>query len=502
MSTANTPTPPPSNAAQEEAKERRKLWDIILTTTPVVLTVLATMMAGRSSTEMTLAQYYRAVAAQNQSKVGDQWAFFQAKKIRGTSMEMTIGLLQSLTENGEVDPERLLEVSDRLVQGLEKLEAEAGHLQTAVQAAGNELNSAQEPLSKAATSFKEKISKRVAEAKKLQAQMYEALTGNKEKADGKTAILPEVTAAFEYIKNRSVPIPKEEGNQNPLAVVPILILAEYQKRAGNPELDPPAADVVKKALKALDPPSPGAPKPPISEAIEILKQIKDEQIRGAAALPVALKVIEDRRPDQEVVEILKLIKDDLLHGAIEIAWDRANIFDKAGRGPSGILRKLDGILNKQVTLAQNTFKDVRPLTVALADIPAGNGAKLNDVRTRGNAVTNLASALKTMTGEAGTDFKEALLGFDSRRYDREARYNQVIAGLYEIQVRKSDIASDRHRERSVWFFYAMLAAQAGVTVGTFSLAVRHKSTLWAIASLAGLAAIGIFGYVSLYFVVH
>jgi hypothetical protein len=42
---------------------------------------------------MTQAQYQRAVASQNQSKVADQWAFFQAKRIRGTTYEATADLL-------------------------------------------------------------------------------------------------------------------------------------------------------------------------------------------------------------------------------------------------------------------------------------------------------------------------------------------------------------------------------------------------------------------------
>ena len=47
------------------------------------MTVIATLLAGLASSEMTRAQYDRAYAAQLQSKAGDQWAYFQAKKLRG-----------------------------------------------------------------------------------------------------------------------------------------------------------------------------------------------------------------------------------------------------------------------------------------------------------------------------------------------------------------------------------------------------------------------------------
>ncbi len=54
----------------------------MLASTPVVMAMLATLLAGLSSSEMTRAQYDRSMAAQMQSKAGDQWSLFQAKRIR------------------------------------------------------------------------------------------------------------------------------------------------------------------------------------------------------------------------------------------------------------------------------------------------------------------------------------------------------------------------------------------------------------------------------------
>src|SRR5436853_1469995 len=70
----------------------------ILAATPVVMTVVATMLAGLSSSEMTRAQYDRSLAAQQQSKAGDQWSFFQAKRLRGAMQRSTLDLLQATTE--------------------------------------------------------------------------------------------------------------------------------------------------------------------------------------------------------------------------------------------------------------------------------------------------------------------------------------------------------------------------------------------------------------------
>ncbi len=59
------------------------LFGKILSATPVVMAVVATMLAGLASSEMTRAQYDRSLGAQQQSKAGDQWGFFQAKRMRG-----------------------------------------------------------------------------------------------------------------------------------------------------------------------------------------------------------------------------------------------------------------------------------------------------------------------------------------------------------------------------------------------------------------------------------
>src|SRR6476620_3472207 len=76
----------------------------ILAATPVVMAVVATMLAGLASSEMTKAQYDRSLAAQQQSKAGDQWSFFQAKRLRGAYQRNTADLLQSMTEVHPVDP--------------------------------------------------------------------------------------------------------------------------------------------------------------------------------------------------------------------------------------------------------------------------------------------------------------------------------------------------------------------------------------------------------------
>jgi len=73
-------------------------WGKILSATPVVMTVIATLLAGLASSEMTRAQYDRALGAQLQSKAGDQWGYFQAKKMRAAMQRNSLELLEATTD--------------------------------------------------------------------------------------------------------------------------------------------------------------------------------------------------------------------------------------------------------------------------------------------------------------------------------------------------------------------------------------------------------------------
>jgi hypothetical protein len=105
--------------------------------------------------------------------------------------------------------------------------------------------------------------------------------------------------------------------------------------------------------------------------------------------------------------------------------------------------------------------------------------------------------LKTDVGELSAALAAARQDFTARRYAREANYNQQSAELYEVLVRRSGVQSDRHRNRSKNFFYAMLAAQAGVTIASLALAKAHRSALWLLAGIAGIIALGFGAFVYL-----
>src|SRR5258706_9168977 len=78
-------------------------WGKILGATPVVMAVISTMLAGLASSEMTRAQYDRSFAAQLQSKAGDQWSYYQAKKLRSAVAHNSLDLLSATSDVQPLD---------------------------------------------------------------------------------------------------------------------------------------------------------------------------------------------------------------------------------------------------------------------------------------------------------------------------------------------------------------------------------------------------------------
>ena len=142
----------------------KSFWNSILTATPVVLTVFATVLAGLSTSEMTLAQYHRSMAAQDQSKASDQWNLFQAKRIRGTQVERTIRLLQALSDPATLDEHALATLPAQLASAIQKVSHAAEQLRKATVSAKESLGSAAEPLSQATKALQATLQKAQADA--------------------------------------------------------------------------------------------------------------------------------------------------------------------------------------------------------------------------------------------------------------------------------------------------------------------------------------------------
>jgi len=290
----------------------------ILSATPVVMAVIATMLAGLASSEMTRAQYDRSLGAQQQAKAGDQWSFFQAKRLRGALQNNSVELLENVVEVRALDVAAL--------QG--------------------------------------------------------ALSGT------------EAGKALE--------------TENGKRVLEVLGKGE----------------------------APAAP----------LKGDMDPKIMAA------LHGYEAMATDAEMASLLGEVTDDLLESELKNARDQTQAFDAS----------------------------TKPLNTVMDQI--------------GDALPLIGGGDKTL----GRAFSVARLRYNASRYEIEARLNQVIANLYELQVRKSNISAARHHVRSQWFFFGMLGAQAGVIISTFAMAARKRNLLWSLAAGAGIIAIGFAIYVYLY----
>ena len=275
-------------------------WGKTLGATPIVMTVIATMLAGLASSEMTKAQYDRSAAAQLQSKAGDQWSFYQAKKLRSASARNSLDLLAATVDITPLTAEVLPKVDEATVAALVK-----------------------------------------------------------------TELPPATPAKFDDAVNKAI------------------------------------SDVANSA------------------------------------------------PEAETTAALVKIKPALLADSLNAAKDAADAFDNATKPVNKTVDKLDDSL---MMGDKNVFRS----------------------------------------------FSAARLRYTAARYDAEAKLNQAVANIYELQVRQNNYTAEKHHKRSAKFFYGMLAAQLAVIIATFSIAARQKSFLWSLAAAAGLAAVSFSVYVYLY----
>jgi hypothetical protein len=414
-----TPESSDPAASAEPASEPHKSWqEAALTSTPIVLTVVATALAGLSSSEMTLAQYHRSLAAQNQSKASDQWGFFQAKRIRGSDMEIAADFIPIRFKPGKVDSNLLMATVNRLASEFQRGDKEVSRLVRGIDAAKG--TGVAEPLRKAADEL-QKIAKDTAEkAERNKQQLAQQLDRD------------EVRMAFAYLSDGKVP--------------------EIQ----DAKFDYPDID---KAVQA----------------------------------------ISDRLSETEMAPLVRNIKEDDLMKAIETAEANARRFENAGKPVGKTLDDLDKLLNQLVGLAASYHQAVRALDGASTQVSGSDkGTNPAEVQKAVSQVERTDSVVQAAAEELNGMFKAGRYGYTARRQGREASYNLNIAGLYEVQVRLNSLNSGRHRTRSKLFFFGMLAAQAGVTIASLSLAVRQRNILWGLAGLAGIGAVLFSGYVYLY----
>lgn len=306
----------PKTAAVDPENPPKTVWERLLASTPVTMTIVATLMAGLSNSEMTRAQYDRSLAAQQQSKTGDQWSFFQAKRLRGSQLRANLQLLQATAE-----------VAPLNVDALRALAPEGP---------GTNLN-----------------------------------------------------LTLDALARGELP-----------------------------------------AFKIAEP--------------------------STTNMQAVLEAIAAGRPETEVTQLLAILTPGELASAVRVAQENSR----------GVDRSL-GPINH----------GVEQLEQALV---APQRAALEGVQTLRRS------------------FVAARFRLDAARYDAESRYNRVLAEIYELQVRLSNMTAERHHRRSQQFFFGMLAAQAAVILSSFAIAVQRRNLIWGFAALIGLGAVAFGVYVYLW----
>jgi hypothetical protein len=389
----------PQGNATPAPEKKKTLFEIVLTSTPVLLTVLATFMVGQSSGEMTKAQYFRSLAGQNQAKVSNQWAFFQAKRIRGTTYEVSADDLLVLRDAARFDAETLPSILNEVAAAAKEVQGEGSN--------GD--------LKKAAAALADS-------AKRLAVSMSKGFTAR----------------GFNYTP---------DGIKKAFAVM--------------------------KAYVTQPLPTPDAKAPPKKKPGEL-----DEQDK---LLEEAIKAINDKKAEEDINKIVLQIHDDHLSDAIKKADENAKKETDEGKTANFALDQID-IMVDDLAFATRSFLRVQERTQSAAGDEERKGKQTHD-------------ALRAAINNLLVDYKIARHMFTNARYEREARVNQKAAELYEVRVYLSGAKSDKHLGRKDYFLNAMLIAQVGVIIASMALAVKFKSTVWLLAALAGLIALGFGAYV-------
>ena len=241
----------------------------------------------------------------------------------------------------------------------------------------------------------------------------------------------------------------------------------------------------------------------LKSGLPALKPVKpaDDPVlsKHAEDLAKLAKLVEERKTetDPEVATFLRHLKQEVLEANYNLAVRNTAAFDKATGELKGSFAALSKLVQKELDLVRKLHRTVNDLNRALPAAAADETKALKDIRATAVSLTQTDRALKDSVEQLNRDYKAASIDFDARRYAEESRYTQAEARAYETRVLKSNFESDRHMHRKAFLFYAMLTAQAGVTVATLAMALKRKSTVWGLAALAGAAAVGFGGFVAL-----
>ena len=207
-------------------------------------------------------------------------------------------------------------------------------------------------------------------------------------------------------------------------------------------------------------------------------------VNSAPEMQQALAWLDGKGPPK--VELPKVEDHSLLDlmEAIRKREPEAELLKKAAKVPA---TAINDALDKAEKAAEEIDAAWEGTIKAAAKLVADEAKVKPDL-----AAAERAKKLAQATAAQATGFE-----LEQRRYRAESTLNQGIGFLYEARVKVSTAESDRHREKSKLFFYAMLAAQIGAVVSSIAMARKTRSALWVFASVIGLVSLGFGAYVFL-----
>jgi hypothetical protein len=170
-----------------------------------------------------------------------------------------------------------------------------------------------------------------------------------------------------------------------------------------------------------------------------------------------------------------------LRAAIEQRAPEGEQLAKAAKVPMAAINKAIDDAEKFV---EQTDKDWDPVVSAAAKI-----VQMQTVPKDASPDAEVRKRALNATAATAAGYE-----LEQRRYRAESRLNQGIGFLYDIRVKVSTAESDKHRRKSVSLGYAMLVAQIGAVAASLALSRRKGFSMWLVAGLIGVVAIGFGGY--------
>src|SRR5262249_38732112 len=155
--------------------------------------------------------------------------------------------------------------------------------------------------------------------------------------------------------------------------------------------------------------------PRIPEANDIVVRKRKTVEEGGKKKPVEFDSKQEW--DQAVQGVLKPITDAQLLDAVDRGDKRSKHFEDLSGPKERIYRTIEGLLGQELVLGGEFERGTRQ----------GDMAAMKQL-------SQSAEELNRTAKQLSNSFAIAQLDYNFRRYEREARYNQGIAILYELRV--------------------------------------------------------------------